>query len=67
MTAAAWQAARGEKPGKRLKLNNPDSTYYRNITTPATVTEIFTSVRPMGGTPTGQRLNQILRPYLHEY
>jgi len=48
-------------------LNNPDSTYYRNVTTPATVTEIFTSVRPMGGTPTGQRLSQILRPYLQEY
>ena len=48
-------------------LNNPDSSYYRNVTTPAAVTEIFTSVRPMGGTPTGQRLNQILRPYLHEY
>lgn len=48
-------------------LNNPDSTRYRNVTTPATVTEIFTSVRPMGGTPTGQRLSQILRPYLQEY
>lgn len=48
-------------------LNNPDSSYYRNVTTPAAVTEIFTSVRPMGGTPTGQRLNQILRPYLQEY
>ncbi|OCK96337.1 uncharacterized protein K441DRAFT_552334, partial [Cenococcum geophilum 1.58] len=26
-------------------LNNPDSTYYRNVTTPATITKIFTSVR----------------------
>ncbi|XTI93103.1 hypothetical protein V2W45_1472533 [Cenococcum geophilum] len=26
-------------------LNNPNSTHYRNITTPATITEIFTSIR----------------------
>lgn len=48
-------------------LNHPDSSYYKNVTTPSTVTEIFTSVRPMGGTPTGQRLNQIIRPYLQKY
>jgi hypothetical protein len=33
-------------------LNNPNSTYYRNITTPATITEIFTSIRLIGSTPT---------------
>ncbi|XTI90770.1 hypothetical protein V2W45_1470694 [Cenococcum geophilum] len=26
-------------------LNNPNSTHYRNITTPATITKIFTSIR----------------------
>jgi len=38
-------------------LNNPNSTYYCNITTLATVTEIFTSIRLIGGTPTRQRLS----------
>jgi len=46
-------------------LNHGNS--YRNVTTLANVTDIFSSVRPMGGTPTGQRLDQILRPYLDEY
>ncbi|KAF2138113.1 uncharacterized protein K452DRAFT_234909 [Aplosporella prunicola CBS 121167] len=45
-------------------LNHPDNQYYHNVTLPSTVTEIFSTVRPMGGTPTGQRLNQILKPYL---
>jgi hypothetical protein len=48
-------------------LNKSDSPYYHNVTLPSTVTEIFTSVRPGGGTPTGQRLNSILRPYLQRY
>lgn len=37
---------------------------YTNITTTETVDNIFNSVRPLGGTPTGTRLNQILKPYL---
>ncbi|OBT67124.1 hypothetical protein VE03_04418 [Pseudogymnoascus sp. 23342-1-I1] len=37
---------------------------YRNITTAARITEIFASVQPSGGTPTGTRLNAILKPYL---
>jgi uncharacterized protein YegL len=45
-------------------LNAKDSPIFHNVTSPATVREIFTSVRPQGGTPTGQRLNQILKPYL---
>ncbi|XTI95818.1 hypothetical protein V2W45_1474725 [Cenococcum geophilum] len=36
-------------------LNNPDSTHYCNITTPATITKIFTSIHLMGGTPIKQR------------
>jgi len=45
-------------------LNKADNHYYHNVKLPSTVTEIFTSVRPGGGTPTGQSLNKILRPYL---
>ncbi|KAK8241182.1 hypothetical protein IWZ00DRAFT_547693 [Phyllosticta capitalensis] len=45
-------------------LNAPDSEFHHNVTVPSTVTEIFSTVRPRGGTPTGQRLNAILKPYL---
>lgn len=45
-------------------LNEKDSAWYHNIKSAATVREIFSAVRPRGGTPTGQRLNQILKPYL---
>lgn len=37
---------------------------YRNITTAAGIASIFAAVRPSGGTPTGTRLNAILKPYL---
>jgi len=45
-------------------LNHPFSSYHQNVTCAATVREIFSTVRPRGGTPTGQRINQILKPYL---
>ncbi|KAL5117947.1 hypothetical protein ACEQ8H_004092 [Pleosporales sp. CAS-2024a] len=48
-------------------LNHPDSSMYKNITSAGTVVEIFQTVRPSGATPTGQRLNKILRPYLTRY
>ena len=48
-------------------LNAPDSEFYQNITSVATVREIFTSVRPRGQTPLGTKLNRILRPYLEKY
>lgn len=48
-------------------LNHPDSSLYKNITSAGTIIEIFQSVRPSGATPTGQRLNKILRPYLQRY
>jgi uncharacterized protein YegL len=48
-------------------LNARDNVWYHNITTPSTVSEIFSTVRPQGGTPSGQRLNQILKPYLARY
>jgi len=48
-------------------LNHPDSSFHHNVSSSATVREIFQTVRPGGGTPTGQRLNQILKPYLRRY
>jgi uncharacterized protein YegL len=48
-------------------LNHPDSSLYKNITTAGTVVEIFQTVRPSGATPTGQRLNKILKPYLQRF
>lgn len=39
---------------------------YENVTTTDAVENIFRTVRPLGGTPTGTRLNQILKPYLVE-
>ena len=48
-------------------LNHPDNPYYHNITSAATVKEIFSQVRPGGSTPTGQRLWQILKSYLSKY
>ena len=45
-------------------LNAPDQPFFRGIKSVATVKEIFQTVRPQRGTPTGQRLNQILKPYL---
>ena len=40
---------------------------YYNITNADTVTQIFESVRPSGGTPTGTRLHSILTPYIRCY
>jgi uncharacterized protein YegL len=48
-------------------LNHPDSSLYKNISSAGTVVEIFQTVRPGGATPTGQRLNKILKPYLQRY
>ncbi|KAJ4333997.1 hypothetical protein N0V95_009285 [Ascochyta clinopodiicola] len=48
-------------------LNHPDSSLYKNVTTVGTVIEIFQTVRPGGATPTGQRLQKILKPYLQRY
>lgn len=45
-------------------LNRADDPFHHNVKLPSTVAEIFQTVQPMGGTPTGQRLNQILKPYL---
>ena len=56
-------------------LNNRNSDEFRsggagghpNITNPARIETLFREVRPYGATPTGTRINQILRPYLRQY
>jgi uncharacterized protein YegL len=48
-------------------LNHSDPSFYKNITSSKTVVEIFQQVRPQGETPTGQRLEKILKPYLERY
>jgi len=48
-------------------LNAKDSEFFCNVKSTATVHEIFESVRPRGGTPTGLRLMAILRPYVNKY
>jgi uncharacterized protein YegL len=45
-------------------LNQGDSPIHHNVTSASTIIEIFQTVRPRGATPTGQRLNKILKPYL---
>ncbi|KAL8916109.1 MAG: hypothetical protein Q9208_008705 [Pyrenodesmia sp. 3 TL-2023] len=47
-------------------LNERHSSEYENVTTKETVQQIFNAVRPRGGTPTGCRLDALLRPYLRE-
>ncbi|KAI9780631.1 MAG: hypothetical protein M1816_002792 [Peltula sp. TS41687] len=41
--------------------------HYSHVTSASTVSEIFSIVQPRGGTPTGQRLYGILKPYLAHY
>jgi uncharacterized protein YegL len=48
-------------------LNHPDSSLYKNVTSASTIIEIFQTVRPSGGTPTGQRLNKILKSYIRRF
>ncbi|MCJ1434380.1 hypothetical protein MMC27_003748 [Xylographa pallens] len=47
-------------------LNHPDNSSYHNLTRAADIEAIFKKIQPMGGTPTGSRLNAILRPYLKQ-
>jgi len=47
-------------------LNQPDRPVHHNVRDASTVHETFSTVRPQGGTPTGQRLNAILKPYLRD-
>ena len=47
-------------------LNAPDMPVNHNVTEASTIHEIFSTVRPGGGTPTGQTLNRILKAHLKE-
>lgn len=47
-------------------LNERDEDRFHNITKAADVARIFQSVRPKGGTPTGERLWSILKPRLRD-
>ncbi len=40
---------------------------YTQITSVETIQHIFNTVQPQGGTPTGIRLHQLLKPYLARY
>lgn len=51
------------KSGTQGPTNKGKDGYY-NINSPETMAEIFNSVRPYGTTPTGTRLQSILKPYL---
>lgn len=46
-------------------LNSEDDRRFRNVTSPDVVAQIFQSVRPHALTPTGQRLNDVMRPYIN--
>ncbi|KAK3691615.1 hypothetical protein LTR37_018532 [Vermiconidia calcicola] len=48
-------------------MNAKDSPDYYDITKPLEVDRIFSQVRPGGATPTGQKLNSILKPYPVSY
>jgi hypothetical protein len=45
-------------------LNAKDQPHHHNIVHSSTVREIFQTMQPRGCTPMGQRLHQILKPYL---
>ena len=53
---------KSSNPGAPLEGVAPGG--YRGIKRATTVTEIFERVRPQGGTPTGTRVHNILKPYL---
>ena len=51
-----------ENPGSASEGVAPNG--YRGIKRAETVTQIFERVRPQGGTPTGVRVQNILKPYM---
>ncbi|KAI9845599.1 MAG: hypothetical protein M1838_001683 [Thelocarpon superellum] len=48
-------------------LNHADSAEYKGVQAVQDIERIFSHVRPGGGTPTGIRLNHLLKPYLARY
>jgi hypothetical protein len=47
--------------------DNSSAGGFCNIKSADQVERLFNTVRPAGGTPTGTRINHILKPYLREY
>ena len=47
-------------------LNAPQQDHFSNVRSAEQVQRIFCEQKPYGATPTGTRLNQILRPYLRD-
>ena len=45
-------------------LNTPGNPCYHNVISASTMAEIFSAVRPCGGTFLGKCLNNILKPYI---
>ncbi|EDU47285.1 von Willebrand factor [Pyrenophora tritici-repentis] len=73
MAGRSW-GERRKKHSKPSPQSAPRTTktaltyiLYKSITQASTIIEIFQTVRPRGATPTGQRLNKILTPYLQRY
>lgn len=54
-----------------LNAKNAETTRqgggWKNITSARQVENLFDQVRPSGGTPTGTRINNIMKPYLRTY
>lgn len=48
-------------------FNHLDNPNHRNVTSAAQITLIFENIRPHGSTPTGQKLDAILKLYLAKY
>ncbi|KAI9780726.1 MAG: hypothetical protein M1816_002678 [Peltula sp. TS41687] len=48
-------------------LSSTPRGHYSHVTSASAVREVFSIVQPRGVTPTGQRLHEILKPYLAHY
>jgi len=56
-----------DEDGIDIHFLNAQAHNAYNVTSPARVRQIFSQVRPGGGTPTGQRLQRLLKEYLTRY
>jgi uncharacterized protein YegL len=67
-TSAALQAICASRAANEIDVHFlNDHSIFKNITTTQEIDEIFKTVRPIGSTPTGRRLDEILRTYLEHY
>src|SRR5262249_37470468 len=51
---------------RKNRMDSGSAKGYRNVTSAVGVMALFSDVKPDGGTPTGQRLADILRPYVEK-